>query len=147
VDAAREQLANPGERPVSQFHAEKAVERLPGIGQLADALVAELDKVEDEATRAALRPPLEQAAAQAKAALDGFGTWLHETLLPAATGDFHNAINFAGVFKAPCVLVSRDSRSEPSKSGGVSLADRAAPELRSFFIVDGEVTEEELTIT
>jgi len=88
VDAAREQLANPGERPVSQFHAEKAVERLPGIGQLADALVAELDKVEDEATRAALRPPLEEAAAQAKAALDGFGTWLHETLLPSATGDF-----------------------------------------------------------
>ena len=29
----------------------------------------------------------------------------------------------------------------------LSLADRAAPVLRSFFIVDGEVTEEELTIT
>ena len=29
----------------------------------------------------------------------------------------------------------------------LSLADRAAPVLRSFFIVDGVVTEEELTIT
>ena len=29
----------------------------------------------------------------------------------------------------------------------LSLADRAAPVLRSFSIVDGEVTEEELTIT
>ena len=28
----------------------------------------------------------------------------------------------------------------------LSLADRAAPVVRSFFIVDGEVTEEELTI-
>jgi [CysO sulfur-carrier protein]-S-L-cysteine hydrolase len=29
----------------------------------------------------------------------------------------------------------------------LSLADRAVPVIRSFFIVDGEVTEEELTIT
>ena len=29
----------------------------------------------------------------------------------------------------------------------VSLADRAEPVVRSFFIVDGDVTEEELTIT
>jgi proteasome lid subunit RPN8/RPN11 len=29
----------------------------------------------------------------------------------------------------------------------LSLADRAEPVLRSFFIVDGQVTEEELTIT
>lgn len=26
----------------------------------------------------------------------------------ASTGDFHNALNFAGVFKTPCVLVCRD---------------------------------------
>ena len=31
VDAAKEQLAHPGERPVAQFHTEKAIERLPGI--------------------------------------------------------------------------------------------------------------------
>jgi proteasome lid subunit RPN8/RPN11 len=29
----------------------------------------------------------------------------------------------------------------------LSLQDRSAPVMRSFFIVDGEVTEEELTIT
>ena len=88
VEAAKEQLAHPGERPVAQFHTETAIERLPGIGQLADALVAELAKVEDEATRSTLRPALEQAAADAKAALDGFGTWMQDTLLPTATGDF-----------------------------------------------------------
>lgn len=52
----------------------------------------------------------------------------------AATGDFHNAINFAGVFKAPCVLVSRAS------GGGVKkadLADRAAAYGVACASVDG----------
>lgn len=52
----------------------------------------------------------------------------------AATGDFHNAVNFAGVFKVPCVLVSRDSRSEETK---VSLADRAAAYGVACASVDG----------
>jgi len=52
----------------------------------------------------------------------------------AASGDFHNAVNFAGVFKAPCVLVSRDHRSETQK---VSLADRAAAYGVACASVDG----------
>jgi TPP-dependent pyruvate/acetoin dehydrogenase alpha subunit len=52
----------------------------------------------------------------------------------AATGDFHNAVNFAGVFKAPCVLVSRDSRPGEQK---VSLADRAAAYGVACASVDG----------
>jgi TPP-dependent pyruvate/acetoin dehydrogenase alpha subunit len=52
----------------------------------------------------------------------------------AATGDFHNAVNFAGVFKAPCVLVSRDSRPEEQK---VTLADRAAAYGVACASVDG----------
>ena len=52
----------------------------------------------------------------------------------AATGDFHNAINFAGVFKAPCVLVSRASRLGATKA---DLADRAAAYGVACASVDG----------
>jgi TPP-dependent pyruvate/acetoin dehydrogenase alpha subunit len=52
----------------------------------------------------------------------------------AATGDFHNAVNFAGVFKAPCVLVSRDNRTDEKK---VALADRAAAYGVACASVDG----------
>lgn len=88
VDAARATLSNPGERPISTFHTEKAIERLPGIVHLADSLVAESDNVEDEAIRTELRADLESAAGEAKAALEAFGTWLADELLPTATGDF-----------------------------------------------------------
>ncbi len=88
LDAARATLSAPGARPVSQFHAEKAVERLPGVPGLVDTLLAEVDKVEDGEVAAALRKELEPAATEAKAALKAFGTWLHDELLPNATGDF-----------------------------------------------------------
>lgn len=52
----------------------------------------------------------------------------------AATGDFHNAVNFAGVFKAPCVLVSRASRGGANKP---DLADRAAAYGVACASVDG----------
>ncbi len=52
----------------------------------------------------------------------------------AATGDFHNAVNFAGVFKAPCVLVSRASRLGAKKA---DLADRAAAYGVACASVDG----------
>ena len=81
-------LASPGERPVSQFHTEKAIERLPGIPELVDAVLAEVDKVEDREEAAALRAELEPAAAAAREALEGFGSWLSDELLPQATGDF-----------------------------------------------------------
>jgi uncharacterized protein (DUF885 family) len=88
IDAARETLSHPGDRPVAQFHTQKAIERLPGIASLADALLAEADKVEDAAVQAELRTELEAAATEAKAALDAFGGWLRDELLPKATGDF-----------------------------------------------------------
>lgn len=88
IDAARDTLSHPGDRPVAQFHTEKAIERLHGVASLADALVAETAKVEDAAAQAELRTELEAAAGEAKAALEAFGTWLRAELLPKATGDF-----------------------------------------------------------
>jgi uncharacterized protein (DUF885 family) len=88
LEAAKATLDDPGERPISTFHTEKAIERLSGIPGLVDLLVAELDKVEDAGEAAAIRAEMEPAAAEAKAALDAFGTWLHDDVLPRATGDF-----------------------------------------------------------
>ncbi len=88
IDDARATLSHPGERPVAQFHTEKAIERLPGVASLADALVAEATKVEDPAVQAELRTELEAAAGEAKAALHAFGNWLRDELAPTATGDF-----------------------------------------------------------
>ena len=72
LDAGRAALSNPGERPVSQFHAEKAVERIAGVTGLIDSLVAEADKVEDADEAAALRAELEPAAATAREAVEAF---------------------------------------------------------------------------
>lgn len=88
IDAARGTLSDPGERSVARFHTEKAIERLPGVAQLADATVAEAAKIEDPALQAELRAELEAAAGEAKTALEAFGAWLRDELLPTATGDF-----------------------------------------------------------
>jgi pyruvate dehydrogenase E1 component alpha subunit len=42
-----------------------------------------------------------------------------------STGDFHNALNFAGVFKAPCVLVCRDNGR--ATRAAASRVTRSAP--------------------
>ena len=83
VEAAQATLSAPGDRPVAQFHTEKAIERLAGVVSLVDATVGEAAELD-----AVLRAEVEAAAADAKAALEVFATWLRDTLLPAATGDF-----------------------------------------------------------
>jgi uncharacterized protein (DUF885 family) len=88
LEAGRAALSNPGERPVSRFHAEKAVERIAGVTGLVDSLLAETDKVEDAADAAALRAEIEPAAATAREAVEAFTAWLRDELLPTATGDF-----------------------------------------------------------
>ncbi|MEO8511718.1 MAG: DUF885 domain-containing protein, partial [Chloroflexota bacterium] len=84
LDAARARLSAPGERGISQFHAEKALSQLGGVSQLADGAVAEAATIDD----AALRDELSAAADAAKQALGSWETWLRDELLPAATGDF-----------------------------------------------------------
>jgi uncharacterized protein (DUF885 family) len=84
LDGARETLAAGGPRPVSRFHAEKAVERMVGVTDLARSAVEEAKQLDD----AALRDELAAAADEAIAAVDAFTAWLRDELLPGATGDF-----------------------------------------------------------
>jgi len=82
--AARGNLSAPGDRPISRFHTEKALERISGIADLADQALAEAKALGDRALLAEVR----KAAKAAKAALSGFSDWLRDELLPAAVGDF-----------------------------------------------------------
>jgi len=86
LDAARAALTAPrsGGRPVSRFHAEKAVERMGGVADLVGLGVIEAEGIGD----APLLEEMRAAAAEATAALDGWVAWLRDELLPTADGDF-----------------------------------------------------------
>jgi uncharacterized protein (DUF885 family) len=84
LDGARETLAAGGPRPVSRFHAEKALERIVGVTDLARSAVTESKQLDD----AALRGEVAAAADEAIAAVEAFTAWLRDELLPGATGDF-----------------------------------------------------------
>ena len=82
--AARAALQSDGVREVSRFHAEKAVERIRGIDDLVATALEEGERHGDPT----LLRELESAAAEARAALDAYTTWLRDELLPTAHGDF-----------------------------------------------------------
>jgi uncharacterized protein (DUF885 family) len=84
LDQARHALRNGGERPVSRFHTEKAVDRILGLIELADTAVEEAAAVDDES----LRGEVAAAAEVARAAARAFSDWLRDELLPTAQGDF-----------------------------------------------------------
>jgi uncharacterized protein (DUF885 family) len=84
LDQARHRLDVGGQRPISRLHAEKALDRLPGIGDLADTAVEEAGKLDDQT----LRDEVGAAAEQARTAIAAFGEWLRTDLLPQADGDF-----------------------------------------------------------
>jgi uncharacterized protein (DUF885 family) len=83
LDQARARLDAGGPRPISRVHAEKAIERLPGIVELADTAVEEAASQET-----GLRDEVRAAADGVRAAVAKFEAWLREELLPHATGDF-----------------------------------------------------------
>ncbi|HEY7527266.1 MAG TPA: DUF885 domain-containing protein [Candidatus Limnocylindria bacterium] len=83
LDQARARLEAGGPRPISQVHAQKAVERLAGIVDLADTAVDEATKLDDD-----LRAEVTVAADEAKRAVASFGDWLRDEVVPRATGDF-----------------------------------------------------------
>ena len=83
LDQARATLVAGGPRPVSRFHTEKAVERAEGIADLARSAVKEAEALSDPALLASVR----EGADAAIAAVAAFRDWLHDELLPTATGD------------------------------------------------------------
>jgi len=84
LEAAQVNLAAGGDRPVSRFHTEKAIERIAGIGDLVATALEEGARAGD----ASLSAELQAAATGAMAALEAFSGWLRDGLLPTATGDF-----------------------------------------------------------
>jgi uncharacterized protein (DUF885 family) len=84
LDGARAALSSQGGRPVSRFHAEKAVDRMAGVGDLAGLAVLEAEACDD----AALLTELQVAAGVATSAINDWVQWLRDELLPTADGDF-----------------------------------------------------------
>jgi uncharacterized protein (DUF885 family) len=84
VGQARQALTAGGGRPVSQFHTEKAVERMLGLLDLVDTAVEEAAALDDQS----LRDEVRAAAEVARIAIRGFSEWLRDELLPNASGDF-----------------------------------------------------------
>ena len=85
--AAKETLVGDGaDRPVGRFQTETALEQLPGIDDLIDEAVATA-AASDEPGVAALRPRLETAAVDAKAAVDDLRQHLTDVVLPRSEGE------------------------------------------------------------
>lgn len=84
LDGAREALLKEGGRPVSRFHAEKAVDRMAGVADLVGLAVSEAQAVDD----APLLVEVEVAAGVATAAIHEWTEWLRDELLPTVDGDF-----------------------------------------------------------
>jgi uncharacterized protein (DUF885 family) len=71
-------------RDVSRLHAEKAIETMPGVADLARTAATEAQELEDEE----LQHSVQTAARSAVEAVDAYVEWLREELLAHATGDF-----------------------------------------------------------
>ncbi len=90
LEAARANLGGPrtasggAARPVSRFHAEKALSTMPGVADLARTAAGMAESLDD----AALREAVVDASRLAVSAIDAYVAWLRDELLPKATGDF-----------------------------------------------------------
>jgi uncharacterized protein (DUF885 family) len=84
LDAARGALSTTGGRPVSRFHAEKAVERMAGVAELVGEAVSAAEGHGDSV----LLDEVRAAADLATAAISTYTDWLRDELLPTAQGDF-----------------------------------------------------------
>ena len=96
LDGARAALEKEGGRPVSRFHAEKAVERMAGVADLAGLAVLEAEAIDD----AAILAEVQLAAGVATSAIDAWVGWLRDELLPTVDGDFRLGPElYAGKFR------------------------------------------------
>ncbi len=84
LDGARDALSKEGGRPVSHFHAEKAVERMAGVADLVGLAVVEAQACDD----AGVLAEVQVAAGVATEAINAWTEWLRDELLPTVDGDF-----------------------------------------------------------
>ena len=84
LDAARAGLSRGTGRPVSRFHAEKAVERMAGVAELVGLAVSEAEACGN----VDLAAEVKNAGEAATAAIGSWTRWLGDELLPTANGDF-----------------------------------------------------------
>lgn len=84
LDGAREALSQEVGRPVSRYHAEKAVERMAGVADLVALAVSEVETCDDPA----LLDHIRVGAEVATGAITAWTHWLRDELLPLADGDF-----------------------------------------------------------
>jgi uncharacterized protein (DUF885 family) len=85
--AARAELGSLAERPVSRLHVELAIRQAPGIASLIDDAMAQAKGAADQWDVAAVMPRLERAAETARRALDDYGRYLADELLPRSEGE------------------------------------------------------------
>ena len=89
LDGARVALEGPGDgRPVGRFQTEKALEQLPGIGELIDDALGEAERAapHDPAVEG-MRGRLEAAATTARTAIGAFEAHLRDEVLPRSEGE------------------------------------------------------------
>ncbi|MEX0626516.1 MAG: DUF885 domain-containing protein [Chloroflexota bacterium] len=84
LDGARDALSKESGRPVSRFHAEKAVERMAGVADLVGLAVLEAEACDD----AGVLAEVQVAAGVATEAINAWTQWLRDELLPTVDGDF-----------------------------------------------------------
>jgi uncharacterized protein (DUF885 family) len=137
LDAARETLSTGGPRPVSRFHAEKAVERITGVADLARSAVEEAKQLDD----AALRDEVASAAEEAIGALEAFTAWLRDELLPTADGDFRlglelHAAKFRHVLKTEVTPQELETRAAAAFEDARAEMVRIARDLWPAWIGD-----------
>ncbi|MFI5258208.1 MAG: DUF885 domain-containing protein [Candidatus Limnocylindrales bacterium] len=85
--AARKELGSLADRPPSRLHTEMAIKQLPGIAALAADAVSQADAAAGDPDVAAVAPRLKAAADAAEAAIESFGAFLRDELLPRSVGE------------------------------------------------------------
>jgi uncharacterized protein (DUF885 family) len=88
IASAREAMGTHPDRPVAALMAETAAKRIGGVAGLAQEAIdaGEAAAAAGDVDTAAVLPRLRTAATTARAALDAFGAWLADEIVPNASG-------------------------------------------------------------
>ena len=147
LEAARANLVSGRGRAVSSFHAEKAIQTMPGVADLCRTAVEMAADGSD-----ALRARVTSAADQAIAAVEAFVDWLRDDLLPTADGDFRlggelYARKFAHRLKATVTPSELEARAEAAYTTVRAEMLRIARELWTTWVGDEPMPDDPDTLT